>query len=84
MDTAQQSAQAARPRASHRCPAPGCLSTPPNKYLFCRLHWFRLPISIRRRIWDTYTAGQEDNPALTTPAYREAVRAGLDALRVNQ
>lgn len=25
----------------------------------CKQHWFRLPRSLRNRIWDTYVPGQE-------------------------
>lgn len=25
----------------------------------CKLHWFRLPVTLRNRIWATYRPGQE-------------------------
>jgi len=44
---------------SHKCHWPSCDKEVPPRLWGCREHWFRLPLSIRRRIWVTYKSGQE-------------------------
>lgn len=43
----------------HLCHWPGCLREVPPALWGCRQHWYKLPTSLRRRIWATYKAGQE-------------------------
>jgi hypothetical protein len=48
-----------KPREIRECAWPCCLVTVPAAMLMCKSHWYRVPISLRRRIWTTYRAGQE-------------------------
>lgn len=43
----------------HICHAMGCERTVPPRYLMCRRHWFMVPKSLRKLIWQTYRPGQE-------------------------
>ena len=43
----------------HTCHWPGCKRAVPPKLWGCKTHWFRLPASLRNRIWATYRPGQE-------------------------
>lgn len=50
---------------NHLCHWPGCeTQVPPAKFM-CKKHWFRLPRSIRVRIWATYQIGQEKSGRAT-------------------
>jgi hypothetical protein len=40
----------------------------------CRGHWYRLPASLRRRIWNTYVPGQEITKT-PSPEYIDAAKA---------
>lgn len=44
---------------SHTCHWPTCNKEVPPAMWGCKYHWFKLPISLRNRIWATYRAGQE-------------------------
>ena len=46
-------------RTVHRCHWPGCVIEVPPSMWGCRPHWFRLPMSLRARIWRAYRPGQE-------------------------
>lgn len=43
----------------HTCHHPGCTAEVPPRMWGCRKHWFRLPKTLRDRIWATYRPGQE-------------------------
>ena len=45
----------------HTCHATGCEREVPPDLFMCRPHWVRLPSTLRRRIWDTYRPGQEED-----------------------
>lgn len=61
----------------HHCHWPGCPKQVPPAMWGCRTHWFRLPASLRSRIWATYRPGQEVS---MTPSekYLEAAKAVQD------
>lgn len=44
---------------SHTCHWPGCAEEVPPKMWGCRTHWYRLPKTLRNRIWATYRPRQE-------------------------
>lgn len=44
---------------SHHCHWPGCNKQVPPAMWGCKSHWFRLPKTLRDRIWRTYAPGQE-------------------------
>ena len=44
---------------THLCPWPGCQIEVPRRMWGCRAHWYRVPKSLRNRIWATYVPGQE-------------------------
>ena len=51
----------------HHCHWPGCEEqTPPAKW-GCRAHWYKLPVTLRNKIWAAYKPGQEIN---MTPSRR--------------
>jgi len=43
----------------HACHWPGCDKQVPPAMWGCKPHWFRLPKTLRDRIWRTYRPGQE-------------------------
>jgi len=43
----------------HECHWPGCTSQVPPAMWGCRGHWFRLPPSLRSKVWAAYVPGQE-------------------------
>lgn len=48
-----------RQNRDHECHWPGCGKQVPPAMWGCKLHWFKLPADMRRRIWQTYKPGQE-------------------------
>ena len=58
----------------HVCHWPGCGKQVPPAMWGCKEHWFKLPKSLRDRIWETYKPGQEINLSPSS-AYLEAARA---------
>lgn len=62
---------------NHHCHWPGCTKRTPPAMWGCRAHWYKLPLSIRTRIWRTFRPGQEKSK---TPSreYIEAAKAAQD------
>lgn len=58
----------------HRCHWPTCNKPVPPSMWGCKSHWFKLPKSLRDRIWATYRPGQE-NTKDPSSAYIEAATA---------
>lgn len=48
-----------RQTRNHVCHWPGCTKQVPPAMWGCTTHWFKLPIRLRKRIWQTYQIGQE-------------------------
>jgi hypothetical protein len=46
-------------RMPHHCHWPGCPAVVPPRLWGCREQWYRLPKTLRDRIWQTYRPGQE-------------------------
>lgn len=44
---------------AHTCHWPGCGKQVPPAMWGCKAHWFKLPQSLRNKIWATYRPGQE-------------------------
>lgn len=44
---------------NHSCHWPGCKRQVPPAMWGCKPHWFKLPKSLRDRIWLAYAIGQE-------------------------
>jgi len=44
---------------THHCHWPGCDKEVPPAMWGCKPHWFRLPVSLRNKIWAAYQPGQE-------------------------
>lgn len=44
---------------THHCHWPTCAKEVPPAMWGCREHWFKLPKTLRDRIWATYVSGQE-------------------------
>lgn len=65
---------------NHHCHWPGCNAQVPPAMFACKAHWFRLPLSLRNRIWATYQPGQEvkGNPS---DAYMEVMEDVQDWIR---
>lgn len=63
----------------HLCHAVGCnVRTLPNR-LMCPPHWFMVPPEIRRRVWQLYRPGQEEDHAPSQP-YIDAAREAINAV----
>ena len=43
----------------HRCHWTGCEKQVPPAMWGCKVHWFKLPQTLRNLIWRTYKPGQE-------------------------
>lgn len=43
----------------HHCHWPGCAKSVPPAMWGCKTHWFKLPLSLRTKIWAAYRPGQE-------------------------
>ncbi|WP_337175400.1 hypothetical protein [Paludisphaera sp.] len=68
---------------TRRCCWPGCGAVVPASMWGCKAHWFRLPKSIRDRIWAAYRRGQEEDGSFS-PRYAEAFKAAREfALKAN-
>jgi hypothetical protein len=52
-------ARARQAPGNHTCHWPGCTAKVPPAMWGCKTHWFRLPNSIRTRLWSAYRPGQE-------------------------
>jgi hypothetical protein len=59
----------------HNCHWPGCNQQVPPAMWGCRTHWFKLPKTIRDRIWQEYHSGQEET---LTPS-KEYISAAQEA-----
>lgn len=58
----------------HTCHWPGCEAQVPPAMWGCKPHWFKLPKSIRDRIWAAYVPGQESGAADVSDEYLKAAR----------
>ena len=45
----------------HHCHWPGCDKQVPPAMWGCKGHWFKLPTSLRAKVWAAYVPGQEVN-----------------------
>jgi hypothetical protein len=48
-----------RQTRKHSCHWPGCAAQVPPALWGCKAHWFRLPKTLRDRVWNAYRPGQE-------------------------
>lgn len=68
--------------STHLCHWPGCEKPVAPKFWGCQAHWFRLPFSLRDRIWATYVPGQEITKTPSV-AYLEAAEAVQEWIRAH-
>ena len=61
--------------AGHTGHWPGCTKEVKPAYWGCITHWYKLPQTIRRKIWLTYRPGQEN----TKDPSREYITAAKEA-----
>lgn len=66
----------------HHCHWPGCDRQVPPAMWGCKAHWFKLPATLRNRIWATYRPGQEVN-GTPSAAYLEAAHTVQDWIARN-
>lgn len=59
----------------HDCHWPECETEVPPAMWGCKTHWYKLPISIRNKIWAAYVPGQE----VTMTPSREYIAAAREA-----
>ena len=57
----------------HHCHWPGCDKTVPPAMWGCKTHWYKLPLTLRTKIWRTFDPGQEIS-GRPSAAYVEAAR----------
>jgi hypothetical protein len=62
------------PRVRHHCHWPTCTKAVPPAMWGCKIHWFKLPKSLRDMIWNTYVPGQEISKQ-PSAAYIKAAQA---------
>ena len=70
--------------ADHRCHFPGCATATPRNWLYCKPHWFMVPLAIRRRVWATYNAlphAPAGNCLRVSREWLDAVREAESAIR---
>lgn len=56
-----QYVRAARMVRGHTCHWPGCKKEVKPAMCGCSPHWFKLPQSLRNKVWATYRPGQEES-----------------------
>jgi hypothetical protein len=61
---------------SHTCHATNCKAKILPEMFMCKRHWFKLPKTIRDRIWREYRPGQCDDWKISSE-YVEAAKAGV-------
>lgn len=66
---------------NHHCHWPGCEKQVPPAMWGCKAHWFRLPASLRAKVWATYRPGQEVN-GTPSAAYIEVAKAVQEWIRM--
>lgn len=69
----RQAMREPQPR-DHTCHWPGCTAQCRPAQFSCTKHWFRIPPSLRARIWRAYRIGQE-NDGRASREYVEVVKA---------
>lgn len=52
--------RAAKQTRGHGCHWPGCDKQVPPAMWGCPAHWFKVPLTLRRRLWAAYLVKQED------------------------
>lgn len=60
----------------HICQASGCARTIPHGMLMCKIHWYRVPLDIQRRVWRHFKPGA----AKQSDEHRQAVRDAIQAV----
>lgn len=51
--------QSKRGAGGHHCHWPDCDKPVPPSMWGCKVHWFKLPATLRAKVWRTYRPGQE-------------------------
>lgn len=54
---------------NHTCHWPYCKVQVPPAMWGCRTHWYTLPKELRRKLWDVYVPGQEEDMSLVSEKY---------------
>lgn len=72
----------ARQTRRHGCHWPGCTVQVPPAMWGCKTHWFKLPQSIRNRIWRAYRVGQEQD-GRPSREYVDAAQEAQEWIRAN-
>ncbi|UZW54017.1 hypothetical protein NUH86_10770 [Sphingobium sp. JS3065] len=70
------------PAGGHHCHWSGCTAKVPPAAWGCRKHWYRLPHTIRNRIWASFRPGQEQSKT-PSRAYVEAAREAREWILAN-
>ena len=65
------------PAPPHTCHWPGCEREVPPEMWGCQTHWYKLPKTLRDRIWAVYVPGQE----ITKTPSAEYLRVAREAQR---
>lgn len=66
----------------HHCHWPNCDKPVPPAMWGCKQHWFKLPLSLRSKIWRTYRPGQEITKT-PSPEYIAVAREVQDWITEN-
>ncbi len=57
----------------HLCHYPDCKKQVPPRMWGCQIHWFRLPLYLRNKVWRAYKPGQEIRKD-PSPQYMEVMQ----------
>lgn len=67
----------------HHCHASGCQIRVPPQMFMCKKHWYMVPAPLRKRIWDVYRPGQENDKA-PSRAYMKVASEAIQAVRIKE
>ena len=81
-DKAQYVRKATQTRP-HCCHWPGCPKQVKPGMWGCREHWFKLPMKLRKRIWEAYRPGQEETGRVSDEYFLAAAEAEVFAEQYN-
>lgn len=60
---------------THECPATGCTREVREDMLFCRGHWYMVPVPLRNAVWSAWQHRAGAGTAAHAAAIRAAIRA---------
>ena len=81
-DHVRAARDALTPHRAHTCHWPGCGKQVPPAMWGCPQHWYKLPLSLRNKVWAAYRVRQEDDLS-PSRRYIEVAREVQDWIKLN-